>query len=220
MTIRAPGTAEAFQKRQHASVTGEATAATQGGQTGTASPATGPERDRPAFPGSPGERDEPPPARGPRCGQGPPGSLWVGYAARELCGLALGASRELLRQPRFGGPRVFHRVCPAPPTRSHGGPTGSAAPARVPGQRAHARRHRPAGPLAPRDWRLDRAGSRAGGAIGCQTLSLKDPGRGGASSGRDATARLLQGRQAPSLTCFAVYSLLFSAGYEATCTRL
>lgn len=96
----------------------------------------------------------------------------------------------------------------------------TAEPARVPGQRAHAGRHRPIYSLAPRDWRIDYGGSRARDAIGCNMPSLNEPEKGGASSGRDTTARLFQGRQAPSLTCFVVYSLLFSADYEAACTGL
>jgi hypothetical protein len=69
--------------------------------------------------------------------------------------------------------------------------------------------------------------------IGGWTMGLQDRERywrqfpvtqrareGGASSGRDTTARLFQGRQTPSLACFFVYSLLFFAVRKDVCTRL
>lgn len=73
----------------------------------------------------------------------------------------------------------------------------------------------------PRHWRIDYGESRFRDAIGCNTQSLNEAGRGGASSGRNTTTRLFQGRQAPSLTFLLfVYSLLFSAAYRVACTRL
>lgn len=56
------------------------------------------------------------------------------------------------------------------------------------------------GPPVIGGWTMRR--SRAGDVIGRNPQSLNKPGRGGASSGRDTTARLFQSRQTPSLASF------------------
>lgn len=73
-------------------------------------------------------------------------------------------------------------------------------------QRAHAERLRPACALVPGDWRLDNGGGRARNVIGYKPQSLNEPGRGGASPGRDTTAKIFQCRQTPSLACFVLFT--------------
>lgn len=153
------------------------------------------------------------------------GSPWVDSWPQKLCGLGRRATGNFPLRPGSGSPTgvpslpVFHLVCPAPrlqltQRRLHERTARlrqTAAPARVPRQRALAGRHRPACPLAPGDWRLDDGGSRAGEVIGCNPQSLNEPGKGGATSGRDTTAKLSQGHEAPSLACFVLFTWVCSS---------
>lgn len=135
------------------------------------------------------------------------GSPGVHYVAAKGLRTRSGNSPEVPAAVPLWQPWVFHHGCSTACAPRHrrqltqlrlhelaGRGRETAAPARVPGQRAHAARPRPACPLAPGDWRLNDEGSRARDVIGCNSHSLNEPGRGGASSGRDTTARLFQGR--------------------------
>lgn len=113
---------------------------------------------------------------------------------------------------------MFYRVCLALPHgltqlgRGGGGRAGArtirgACPCTRPARaRGETPPRLPSGSrwLAVRRW----LGSRVTDTIGCKQQSLKKSGRGGASSGRDKTVRLFQGRQTPSLACFCLLAFV------------
>lgn len=108
-------------------------------------------------------------------------------------------------------------MCPAPPLqltqrRQHERAAWKGRPRRRPVYPASARTR--GGTAAPvlwlpviGDWTV---GGRTRDVIGCNPQSLNEPGRGGATSGRDTTTRLFQGRQAPSLACFVLFTRVCS----------
>ena len=109
---------------------------------------------------------------------------------------------EFPRRSRFGGPkRVPPRVPRAPrqltERRQKRRAGGQGRPRRgscTRPARAHAGRPRPASLRAPGDWRLDDEAEQGWEVIGRNPQPLNKPGRGGASSGRDTTARLFESR--------------------------
>lgn len=188
---------------------------------GTRRPA--PEPNPRACPGSPGERHDSPGGSGQ---QGGPrrarGSSWDTVSSlRDHESSADFSWGRLSRS----GTSVAALWCPTARTPHHPASWLSATKSRAPAAEGHqgacpctgpARARGEAPPrlssdslwLAARIW----AGSRARGATGSNPQSLNEPGRGGASSGRDTTAGFFKARQAPSLTCFfVIYLLLFAA---------
>lgn len=152
----------------------------------------------------------------------PFGHWWVDYVAtkplqtRAEDGAGISAAVPLWQPHGW----VFHRVCPAQPSRltqqyRAERSVGQERQRRLPVYPASARTRGGTAPLFL--WLpvivavrlLGGEGADPGTLLaGCNTQSLNEAGRGGASSGRDTTTRLFQGRQAPSLTFLLLLCLL------------
>lgn len=217
MTRWAPETAEPFL------TLGEESSSTAlgSGRTGQGDSPLSPTAECPGGSGGKGCSGKQP--RGPRRGRGsrrvtvgrlrghkssadlgwePPGTSRCGPALAALQVLRPGCSTACARRRRSSW--LSGAYTSAQPRKEDGGAGPCTPPARARGEAP------PRLSLAPGDWRLDDEGSRARDVIGCNPQSLNEPGRGGATSGRDTTARLFQGRQAPFLAYFVLFTRVSS----------